>query len=147
MRSYKLTNAISQLFSSFEESSNVSYLSGDMILNQQLKKNIKLFFKTPFCPDTYVYCGLTPVIIKSVSEEEAIRAYQMKHHELPKVIIHKENILFRAPSIKKAREIEEVLKFHIMVLEQNKEEQLEFLETEELNYLSNWEAEKYRQKL
>ena len=147
MINYKLTNAISLLFSSFEESSNVSYLSEDMILNQQLKKNKKLFFKTPFCPDTFVYCGINPIIIKSLSEVEAIRAYQIKHHELPKVIIYNKNILFRAPSIKKAREIEEVLKFHIMVLEQNKDKQLEFLETKELNYLSNWEAEKYRQKL
>ena len=34
-----------------------------------------------------------------------------------------------------------------MILEQNKNMDLNFLNKEELNYLSNWEAEKYRQKL
>jgi hypothetical protein len=34
-----------------------------------------------------------------------------------------------------------------MVLKQNQDKKLNFLAAEELDYLSNWEAEKYRQKL
>ena len=147
MARYKLTSAISHLFSSINEDSNISYLSEDMFLNQQLKKNKKLFFKMPFCPDTLVYCGANPIRLQNLIEIETIRAYQIKHHELPKIILYNESIIFRAPSVKKAKEIEEVLRFHIMVLEQNKDRELKFLEAEELNYLSNWEAEKYRQKL
>ena len=36
------------------------------------------------------------------------------------------------------------MKFHIMVLEQSVKSDKNFLELEELAYLSNWEAEKYR---
>ena len=39
------------------------------------------------------------------------------------------------------------MKFNIMVLEQNMNNNINFLEIEELKYLNNWEAEKYRQKL
>ena len=147
MSRFKLTSSISHLFSSIGEDSNISYLSEDMFLNQHLKINKILFSKAPFCPDTLVYCGVNTAIIKNLHDLENILAYQIKHHELPKIIIYNENIIFRAPSIKKAKEIEEVLKFHIMVLLQNKDNQLKFLESEELIYLSNWEAEKYRQKL
>ena len=147
MARYKFTSAISHLFSSIEEDSNISYLSEDMFLNQQLKKNKKLFFKTPFCPDTLVYCGVNPIKIENLSDIKILKAYEIKNHELPKIIVYNDNLFLRAQSIKKAKEIEEVLKFHIMVVEQNKDKDLNFLEMEELNYLSNWEAEKYRQKL
>ena len=72
--------------------------------------------------------------------------YKLINHELPKVIIYNNNFFIRALSIKRAKEIEEVLKFHIMVLLNNKNKNLNFLEPEELDYLLNWEAEKFRQK-
>ena len=42
--------------------------------------------------------------------------------------------------IKKAKEMEEVFKFHIMVLVQNNKD-INYLKVDELAYLSNWEAE------
>ena len=147
MSKYKFTSAISHLFSSIEDDANISYLSEDMFLNQQLEKNEKLFFNTPFCPDTFVYCGLNPIKIESLSDIKSIKAYRVKNHELPKIIVYNDKLFLRASSIKKAKEMEEVLKFHIMVITQNKDKILNFLEMEELTYLSNWEAEKYRQKL
>lgn len=146
MSKYKLTNNISHLFDSIEKSSNISYLSEDGFLNGQLQKNIKLFFKTPFCPDTFVYCGVNSVKIKNLSDVKTLIDYKLINHELPKVIIYNNNFFIRALSIKRAKEIEEVLKFHIMVLLNNKNKNLNFLEPEELDYLSNWEAEKFRQK-
>lgn len=147
MSKYKLTNDISLLYNSIEMRSDISYLSEDMFLNEQLQKNRKLFSETPFCPDTFVYCSVGPVTIDSLSDTKSIRDYKLRHHELPKVIIYDNKLFLVASNLKKAKEIEEVLKFHIMVLAQNENKKLNFLEAEELNYLSNWEAEKYRQEL
>jgi rhamnose utilization protein RhaD (predicted bifunctional aldolase and dehydrogenase) len=147
MSKYKLTNNISHLFDIIEKSSNITYFSEDGFLNEQLQKNNQLFFSIPFCPDTFVYCGVNSVKIKSLSDVKTLNDYKLINHELPKVIIYNNNFFIRASSIKKAKEIEEVLKFHIMVLLYNKNLNLNFLEPEELDYLSNWEAEKFRQKL
>jgi rhamnose utilization protein RhaD (predicted bifunctional aldolase and dehydrogenase) len=147
MSRYKLTNDISSLFDRIEDNSNISYLSDDKFLNEQLKKNKNLFLNTPFCPDTFVYCSTKALEINNVSDSDSIKDYKERHRELPKVILYKENLFFIASSLKKAKEMEEVLKFHIMVLKQNQDKKLNFLAAEELDYLSNWEAEKYRQKL
>ena len=149
MSRYKLTNDISHLFNSIEKSSNISYLCEDGFLNEQLIKNNQLFSNTPFCPDTFVYCSVNSVKIENLSDIKTLNDYKIKNHELPRVIIYDNNLFFRASSIKKAKEMEEVLKFHIMVLAQNdnKNKILNFLEMEELAYLLNWEAEKFRQKL
>ena len=71
----------------------------------------------------------------------------MKYFALPKVVIFEDNLFFIAPNIKKAKEMEEVLKFNIMVLEKNISNEKNYLELKELNYLNNWEAEKFRQNL
>lgn len=147
MSKYKVTNEISHLFNRVEEGLNISYLCEDMFLNEQLLKNESLFSNTPFCPDAFVYCGAEPVKIENLKDTKCLQDYKMTNHEVPKVIIYDGKLFFRASTLKKAKEIEEVLKFHIMVLAQNEDVKLNFLEKKELDYLSNWEAEKYRQKL
>jgi len=147
MSRYKLTNDISYLLESISDVRKVSYLSEDLFLNDQLHRNEKLFFKTPFCPDTFVYCGFSPVKIINLSDAKTLKDYYLKNHEYPKVVIYDGKLFFCATTIKKAKELEEVFKFHIMVLSKNEKADLNFLEVEELVYLSNWEAEKYRQKL
>lgn len=147
MGSYKLTNSISSLFNIVSDHGNISYLCEDKFLNEQLQENEEIFLKTPFCPDTFVYCGFFPVRIESILDVKTLEDYKTKNHEYPKVVIYDNKIFFRSSTLKKTKEIEEVFKFHIMVLAQNNSKELNFLEREELAYLSNWEAEKYRQKL
>ena len=147
MRRYKLTNSVSHLFDVISDDANISYLCEDIFLNEQLKKNEKLFLNTPFCPDTFVYCGFYPVKIVNLLDSSSLEDYKIKNHEYPKVVIYDNKLFFRGVTLKKAKEIEEVFKFHIMVLAQNDNNDLNFLAFEELAYLSNWEAEKYRQKL
>ena len=146
MVKYKMTNRVSYLFSMIEKSSNISYLSEDMYLNDQLK-NKKLFIKTPFCPDSLVYCGISCCELDERDEILNLKNYKQKYFELPKVIIYKDKIFFIAENVRKAKEMEEVFKFHIMVLKQNIKNDNNFLTIEELAYLSNWEAETYRQKI
>ncbi|MCT7433178.1 class II aldolase/adducin family protein [Aliarcobacter cryaerophilus] len=147
MSVYKLSNYISNLFRNIEENENISYLSEDIYINKQVVENQELFYSTPFCPDSLVYCGISCAKIENLSDTSALINYKNKYFELPKVILYQKNIFFRASSIKKAKEMEEVFKFHIMVLEQNIKNEKNFLELNELAYLLNWEAEKYRQKL
>lgn len=147
MSRYKLSNVISLLFKNIEQNENISYLSEDAYLNNQLVKNQELFYEIPFCPDSLVYCGISCVKIDNILDTNTLINYKNKYFELPKVVFYENNLFFRAPSIKKAKEMEEVFKFHIMVLEQNIKNEKNFLELDELAYLSNWEAEKYRQKL
>ena len=144
MSKYKTTNEITYLFNSVEKTNNISYLSEDSFLSEMIKRDKELFVKTPFCPDSLVYCGIQSIEIDDIFELKAIEKYKDKYYELPKVVIFKNNLYFVALNIKKAKEMEEVFKFHIMVLEQNLKQDVNFLELDELAYLSNWEAEKYR---
>ncbi|WP_321311693.1 class II aldolase/adducin family protein [Halarcobacter sp.] len=146
MTKYKKTNKISKLLKQLDENENITYLSNDLELNSLLKTDKSLFFKKPFCPDSLVYCGISGIEIKSFDDIESINEYQKNYYELPKVIIHDNDIFLSAKNIKKAKDMEDVLKFHILVLAQDIKD-VNYLELDELAYLSNWEAEKYRQKL
>lgn len=141
MTCYKYTNKISQILNKIQNLENISYLSEDIFLNKILKENPNLFFELPFCPDTLVYCGISACKINDIEK------FILTYNELPKVIISDDKLFFIAPNVKKAKEMEEVMKAHIMVLNQCKEHDKNFLLNDELNYLKNWEAEKYRQKL
>ena len=147
MSRFKLTNKISKLINNIEKKSNITFLSEDKYLNEQLLQNQELFLQTPFSPDSLVFCGVSAVIIRDVIEVQALQDYKKKYLDLPKVIIFNGHIFFIALNIKKAKEMEEVLKFHIMVLEKNKKNNKNFLEFQELSYLNNWEAENYRKKI
>ena len=146
MSKYKLTNTVSSLINQIDNQNYISYLSSDMDLNIYLLKNKSLFRTTPFCPDSLVYCRISAVELSNLDGLETLQEYKNKFHETPKILIYQDKLFLIAQNIKKAKEIEEVLKFHIMVLSQNSEN-TNFLEFEELAYLSNWEAEKYRQKI
>ena len=50
-----------------------------------------------------------------------------KYSELPKVIIYKKHLFFIGMNIKKAKDAEEVMKFHIMVLSQSIAKNINFL--------------------
>lgn len=147
MSKYKLTNKISKLINNFKKKTNIAFLSEDKYLNDQLVKNLELFLQMPFCPDSLVFCGVSAVIVKDLKDIKALKEYKKKYDDLPKVIIFNKHIFFIALNIKKAKEIEEVMKFHIMILEKNKKNNKNFLESQELLYLNNWEAEKYRKKI
>ncbi len=149
LHQYKLTNKISSLIkaaSPDKSNNNISYLSEDLIINKQLIKDQSVFTQTPFCPDSLVYCGISAVKIKGIEDLNSIEDYVKKYFELPKIIIFEDFLFVNAINIKKAKEIEEVLKFNVLV-RSNSSENINYLELSELEYLSNWEAEKFRQKL
>lgn len=147
MNRYKMTSKISKVVNSISNQKNTAYLSEDTVINKILFTSKELFFMRPFCPDMLVYCGIHAIEFNDLDETKELKKYFDKYFEMPKVLIFQDQIFVISKNIKKAKEIEEVLKFHIIVLEQNLQINIEFLEMNELAYLSNWEAEKYRQEL
>lgn len=143
---YKLTTQISKALRTIDDFNNISYLCENIFLNDLLKKNKKLFFERPFCPDSFVFCGASAIEINDLSDLSIVKLYQNKYFSLPKIYIYDNNLFIISKSVKKAKEIEDVLKFHLMILSYNSLD-INFLTENELNYLSNWEAEKFRQKL
>jgi rhamnose utilization protein RhaD (predicted bifunctional aldolase and dehydrogenase) len=123
------------------------YKVEDLWLNQMLSKVPALFDMAPFAPDVVVFCGSGAVLMSDMNDVKAIEAYIEKFGVFPKVLIYNEMIFIIAPSLRKAKEMEEVLKFTILVLYHNRNQKLNFLKEDEIDYLNNWEAEKYRQKL
>jgi hypothetical protein len=99
----------------------------------------------PFCPDRLVYCGVEPLEIKSLKDNAPFVKYQKKFSGPPRVVIYNRHIFFIAQDLKKAKEMEDVFKFHILTLNATKGK-VDFLNDDEISYLSSWEAERYRQK-
>ena len=141
---YKLTNKITALLNEIHRNNNISYLCEDAIINNQLAANEEPFVKTPFCPDSLVYCGMCGVVLSDIFDVGAIKDYFDKYSELPKIVILENQLFIVGKNVRKAKEIEEVLKFNIMVRIENNEK-INYLTLDELGYLSNWEAEKFRQ--
>jgi rhamnose utilization protein RhaD (predicted bifunctional aldolase and dehydrogenase) len=140
---FRSVSEVAKLHNSISGEENIAMLVTDSILNHADKGH---FFERPFCPDSVVFCGICAVRITNMNDRESLTAYREKYQDLPVILLHNDNIYIIAKNIRKAKEKEDVLKFQILVLAQQKENTF-FLEDTELAYLGNWEAEKYRQKL
>lgn len=140
LSNYKVATSVSKLL----PKNLISYVSNDKFILDNL--NTKYLNSLPFCPDKMVYCGIKPLILEELSYIQ-IKNYKDKYFEYPKVIFYKNNLIFVAKNIRKAKEIEEVFKFHLMALKYANSENINYLSIEEIKYIGNWEAEKYRQNI
>lgn len=143
---YKLTNKISSLVNNNFDQNNITYLCQEKFINDNFIKYLDLIKSRPCCPDILVYCGYEICNIKSVNDIQSIVDYKSNFNELPKLFYFSNSIYINAVSLKKAREIEEVFKLHVFTLI-NSNNNFNSLTIEELGYLGNWEAEKFRQNL
>lgn len=143
---YRLTNAISALCNRYTSQRFVAYYSDDSTCKTLVMHDRSLMHTKPFCPDTLVYCGFELVALDNLQDGTPIEQYQKSFGELPKIILHKEHIFFVAPSLRKARDIQDVFKFHLMA-KALAQEKVQALDHDELLYLATWDAEKYRQEL
>ncbi len=147
---YRLTSVISESVNAVFGLNKVSYLSCDAGLKELITNAKPLFLQKPFFPDTLVYCGSRLLILSDFNDTDTMNKFKENFGDYPRVIICNDLIFFVADSVRKAREIEEVLKFHLSVLVVNvtqniAPQDLQFLEDEELKYLAAMESEKYRQ--
>jgi rhamnose utilization protein RhaD (predicted bifunctional aldolase and dehydrogenase) len=143
---FSLTNEISSLISSIYKKKLISLLCEDGYINNILTTNKSLLSTPPMCPDTLVFCGFEVVDLDNNNPKESILKYIDKYNTHPKVVIYKGRIAFVGNAIKKVKEAEEVFKFHLMSVE-NSYPNVNSLSVNELHYLNNWEAEKFRQSM
>jgi ribulose-5-phosphate 4-epimerase/fuculose-1-phosphate aldolase len=122
----------------------VAWLCEDRVLLDLLRSNCALFAEPPFLPDSYVFCGVVPLIADGLANPAPLRAYMEAHRDRPKVVVHGARVFFLGASIRKAREVEEVFKSHLLARAAMLEAP-RLLPIDELAYLGAWEAEKYRQ--
>ena len=137
---YKHTNIISNIVNIFFNIQNVSYLCQDEVINNYFNKKQHLFKENITFPDFLIYCGL-----KYLFGLDNIEEYKKIYDESPKVIIENKLIYITSHSLQKCKEIEDVLKSNFFILDSNFEKN--YLSTDEICFLNNWDAEKYRKLL
>ena len=139
-KKYKNTNKITAVANNLFNTNNVSYLCEDATIKHYLNNKIELFKESITFPDFLIYCGLEILFHLNYIEE-----YKNKYNEPPKIIIDDGNIYINSISITKCKEIEEVLKSSLMILDTDLKKNI--LTFEEICFLNNWDAEKYRKFL
>jgi len=98
------------------------------------------------CPDCIVFCGRIPFEYSAGCTKDDVVEFVMNHGE-PVLVQYRQHLFIRAESVRKAREIEAVLAFSAQVAFFNKNSEMDTLSDEEQNFLLNWDAETYRQKM
>ncbi len=119
-------------------------LSTDSIIKKLVQLEPPSTSVWPFCPDTLIYCGIKPLYLKQQDDLDSVAHYAQEYQDFPRVIMLNNQVYFCAPTLKKAKEAEELLRFHLMVI-QHTGSKTQRLDMQEIAYLSNWDAEKYRQ--
>lgn len=142
---YRHTTQIAQCYTEAFQRSIMAYLTEDATISRLLNETNAAALKKPFSPDGYVFCGYTLLNLAELGTE-AFLQYRERYFDAPKIIRYQGCTYIMAPDLKKAKMIEDVLKNNLLIANALDTE-LQFLEDDEISYLGNWEAEKYRQKL
>ena len=83
--------------------------------------------------------------IEFTKEIENIDEYKRLYDEYPKIIIENGLIFINSHSLTKCKEIEEVLRSNLIILDSTLDKV--YLDSDEICFLNNWDAEKYRKLL
>jgi HAD superfamily hydrolase (TIGR01549 family) len=137
---YKFTNTISKFINEKYNINNVSYLCQNIELLQIIDSKPHLFNEKISFPDALIYCGINVCILNTMQDTDI---FVEKYSELPKVLIYNSNVYINACSLKKCREIEEVLLSNLLILDSTYDKN--YLSDNEICFLNNWEAELYIQ--
>ncbi len=118
------------------------------IVEEIFRRDRSLFHHRPFCADTYVYCGVGPVQLDSLDNSSNVLSYYRTWKEWPKVLLYQDHVYCIGHTLKKAREVEDVLSFHLQCLDASPDvHQILPLDDTEIRYLAGWDAEIYRKSL
>ena len=136
---YKFTNILSSYVNDIFGVNNISYLCENASINNYLYSKSELFNERVTCPDILIYCGIE---IAKINQLEDLLEYKQKYNESPKIIIFDNHIYINGINVNKCRDIEDVLLSNLIILDSNYDK--DYLPNEEICYLNNWDAEKYR---
>ena len=124
----------------------IVYLSQHQDVLKALNEFGTKLWNYQFCPDCLVYCGKQFLVLSDDYSADDFNNH-ISCHGLPVIVSYKGNIYILADSVKKAKEIESVLAFSAQVALANRDTQINLLSDDEQNFLLNWDAEKYRQRM
>ena len=148
-KKYHLVTTISDCLQQKCDDLFTSYLVENEFINSYINKlsqnDLERCFQS-FFPDKVVYCGISCVFLKEHSFGLDIGEYMEKYKELPKIFIYisdKKHLYISSSSLNKCRDIEQVLLSHLICYQDTNI----FLKPDEINYLNNWEAEKFRKNI
>lgn len=141
---YRRTTQLQQLFNELGQSHIKCLCNDDQVISSTLSKEDQAATIWPFCPDTLIYCGVHPVFMTSIEDKAALENYQKRFHDVPKILVVDHTVYFCAASLKKAKDTQDLFKFHLLV-RQHSNDNIQRLTMDEVAYLSSWDAEKYRQ--
>jgi ribulose-5-phosphate 4-epimerase/fuculose-1-phosphate aldolase len=127
MKNYRLTNTISNIINKTQ----VTYLSEDNIIQKYLRKGNVSVFKDNYFPDKVQYCYNVHVI----TNKTALFCVSKDTTTESKIIIYQENLYIISETLKKCKQIEEVLKANLIILENNTESNLQQLQDSEVSDL------------
>lgn len=143
---YKVQNTISEYLLKFGDFGQITHLVDSKVIYDFINSdNYNPDYSLPLTPDYMVYCGYKMLELQSINDLSPIDEYFNTYKELPKVIKLINDVYIIASNIKKAKEAEEVLKSQFIIA-QHLQEVPNRISNDELEFLSNWEAEKYRLK-
>ncbi|TDQ32776.1 class II aldolase/adducin family protein [Zeaxanthinibacter enoshimensis] len=142
---YHMVNRISELYRNAFKTHQIAYLSEDAIIQDIITGKSETPGVRPFSPDGFVFCGYKVLELENLDEKDLIR-YKKEYQGPPTLIRFNGHLFIMAADLKKAKMIEDVLKNNLLIANHLKND-LFYLPEEEINFLGNWEAEKYRQNL
>ena len=142
---YREVTRLSEIYNKRFRLDHIAYLSEDKKISELIQDKNKEYASRPFCPDGFVFCGYKTLEVKN-NIIESFESYKLRFHEPPKIIMFNNEVYIFANDLKKAKMIEDVLKNNLLI-SSHLGKKLSFLEEDEIYYLGNWEAEKYRQKM
>lgn len=142
----RLSSQISAFIERIYKIDLVVYPIKDEFIRNLLLRKRELLFHPPLFPDYVIYCGAKIVELTSLEDSVALNSYRIKFKSLPRLILYADCLFVVANSLRKAKDIEDVLKSHLLILTSIPNEASPLSE-EEIHYLLEWEAEKYRQKV
>ena len=99
-----------------------------------------MFLQSVTFPDALIYCGVKCLFgLKNVEE------YKELYGDSPKIIIENKSLYINANSLSKCKEIEDVLKSQLIIIDSDFDKN--YLSTDEICFLNNWDSEKYRKNI
>jgi ribulose-5-phosphate 4-epimerase/fuculose-1-phosphate aldolase len=143
---YKYTNVMSREISKVFRVSAISYFSEDRILCDYLNSKPYVFSEPCTFPDALIYCGIG--VLRTTKDELSrdLQKIRERGEDYPKIVILEDTHIYCVGnSLKKCREIEDVFKSNLLILDTPYTKS--YLSENEIDYLNNWDAEKYRKMI
>lgn len=139
---YKFTNTIRKYIKDTYLIDSIACLCNNETIYHYLKNKQKLYKEKITFPDCLIFCGMEVLFITDISD---IRLYYEKYNEIPKIMVYNGFVYIIGNTLQKCKDTEDVFMSNLLILDT--EYHKNYLSFDELCYLNNWDAEKYRKML